>query len=164
MAEKDKVAGGKLIHAGLFNLKELYVFFRTWLQDQKYDLLEKKYSEKIKANGKEVEIQWEVSRKISDYFKFSWNITFFIVGLIKQEVQGMKLDKGEIEIRVEAFLEKDYESKWQSHPFVKFLRDVYDRYVIKSRIEDYEDRLTEEVDEAITQLKTFLSLEVRRGS
>ena len=164
MAEKDKVAGGNLTHAGIFDLKDLYIFFRTWLQDQRYDVAEKKYSEKIRAGGKELEIQWDVSREISDYFKYSWTINYLVLGLTKQEVNGMKLDKGEVRIKIDAFLEKDYESKWQSHPFVKFLRDVYDRYVIKSRIEDYEDRLTEEVDEAITQLKTFLSLEVRRGS
>lgn len=163
MVEKDKVAGGKLVHSGLFNLKELYIFFKSWLEDQKYDLSEKKYSEKIKAEGKEIEIQWTALREVNDYFSLSWNITFMAAGLTKQEVHGIKLDKGTIEIKIEAFLEKDYESKWESHPFVKFLRDVYDRYIIRERIDDYSTQLIEEVDEAVTQLKTFLSLETKRG-
>ncbi len=163
MVEKDKVAGGKLAHSGLFNLKELYLFFKSWLEDQEYIISEKKYSEKIKAEGKEIEIQWTASREVSDYFSLSWNITFIAFRLTKQEVHGISLDKGILEIKIEAFLEKDPDSKWESHPFVKFLRDVYDRYVIRERIDDYSTQLTEEVDEAITQLKTFLSLETKRG-
>src|SRR3989338_8198428 len=122
MVEKEKVSGGNLVHAGLFDLKGTYFFFKRWLQDQQYSVFERKYSEKIRAEGKELEIQWEASREVSDYFKFIWSITFFVVGLTKQEVHGSKLDKGEMSIRIEAFIEKDYESKWQSHPFVKFFR------------------------------------------
>lgn len=164
MAEKDKITSGKIRHTGLFLFKDAYNFLYDWLVDYKYDISEDKYSEKIKPEGKEIGVEWTASRKISDYFKFVWVITFRLLGITKQEIKGRKFDKGYIEIAVNAFLVKDYESKWESQPFTKFLRDLYNRYIIKSRIEDYEDRITEEVDEALTQIKTFLALEAKRES
>ena len=45
---------------------------------------------------------------------------------------------------------------------MKFLRGVYDRYIIRSRIEDYEGKLYEETQEVVEQCKAFLVLETKR--
>lgn len=162
MVELDKVASGKIKHSGFFIFKEAYNFLHNWLDEYEYSVEENEYSEKIKPEGKEIEVEWTAERRISDYFKFSLKIIFRLFGITKQELKGIKFDKGDIEINITGFIEKDYESVWEGHPFFKFLRDVYDRYIIRSRIEDYEDRITEEVDEALSQMKTFLALEAKR--
>lgn len=162
MAELDKIVAGKIKHTGLFVFKEAYNFFYEMLEDYGYIIAEKEYAEKITPNGKDVKVEWYVWRKISEYFKFVLKIRIFCEGLSKQEVQGKAYDKGAVKVEINGFLEKDYESRWESHPFQKFLRDIYDRYIIRNRIEGYEDRISEEVDESLSQLKTFLSLEAKR--
>ena len=61
-----------------------------------------------------------------------------------------------------AILEKDYEHRWENNPFWKFLRGIYDRYIIRTRIEQYEERLLEEVNEAIAEAKALLAIETKR--
>ena len=71
----------------------------------------------------------------------------------------LKMNKGYIEIKFSAILEKDYEHRWEDTAFIKFLRGVYDRYIIKGRIDSYEDKLMDEVDEVVVQTKSFLAIE-----
>jgi hypothetical protein len=42
------------------------------------------------------------------------------------------------------------------------LRGVYDRYIIKSRIDSYAGKIMEEVDELVAQAKSYLEMEGRR--
>jgi len=163
MVEKDNVFKGKIKHTGIFDFKELYRFCYSWLVDEGYWLTEKKYDEKITSNGKEVEIEWLALRKISDYFRFSLKINWRIVGMTKVEVEEngkkIKLDKAQVEIRVDATLEKDYEHRWENNVFSKFLRGAYDRYLIRGRIDTYEGKIFSEADEFIAQVKSFLAIE-----
>ena len=166
MVEVSPVYEGKVVHNGIFDFKSLYNFLYDWFSHYNYTVIEQKYSEKIKPDGKEVEILWLCLRKISDYFRFRIKVRIFILGLAGVEAvrDGVKVkrDKGEIEIKFTSFLERDYEHKWEVNPITKFFRGIYDKYVIKSRLESYEDAIFAEVDEAIAQVKSFLALEGRR--
>ena len=163
MVEKDNVFSGKVKHTGIFEFKELYRFCYTWLVDQGYFLVEKSYSEKIQATGKEIEIKWEAYRKISDYFRFVLKVDWRILGMTAVEVEEngkkLKMNKGNTELKVSAVLEKDYEHRWENNAFSKFLRGMYDKYIIRGRIDQYEEKIFSEADEFITQAKSFLAIE-----
>jgi hypothetical protein len=165
MAEKDQVYKEKIKQAGLFDFKEFYSFVYDLLNGQEYDISEKKYSEKIVGEAKEIEIKWEATRRISDYFKFMIKLDWFITGMrkvkVKREGKEIEMNSGSVEINFKAILVKDYENRWEGEPFWKFLRGIYDRYVIRSRIEDYEEKLIIEVTEAISQCKSFLAIEAQ---
>lgn len=166
MSELDPVYEGKLVHSGIFSFKDLYQFIYEFFSSYQYAVVEKKYSEKIKAEGKDIEVEWLCLRKISDYFRFRIKVSMRVVGLVQVEAmkEGVKVkrDKAEIEIKFASHLEKDYESKWEQNPVTKFFRGIYDKFIIKTTIEGYEDTLAAEVEEAIAQLKAFLALEGKR--
>lgn len=156
---------GKVKHDGVFILKELYRFMKIWFEDYHYRVSEKKYSEKIKPEGKEIEIEWICKRKLSDYFRFKIDFKIRVTKLREVEVMedGVKIKKakGEVTITIKGYLERDYENRWETSPISKFARGVYDRYIIKARIEGYEDDLRYEMDEIVAQVKSFLALEGR---
>ena len=166
MSEISLVYGGKVVHSGIFDFKDVYRFLYEWFMYYSYVVMEKKYSEKIKAEGKDIEIEWTCLRNISDYFRFRVKVTVRVMGMITVDVMrnGIKTkrDKGEIEINFSSGLERDYENKWETSPIIKFLRGLYDKYIIKTRIEAYEDRLGVEKDEIIAQIKSYLALEGKR--
>jgi hypothetical protein len=167
MAEKDVLFGTKVKHSGTFDFKGVYNLLYTWLVDQGYDLNEKSYKETIGSGGaKDIEIDWEATRKVSDYFKFMLSMKWVINGMVAQEVEldgvKQKINKGQFELGIKSVLLKDYEEKWTKSPFVKFLRGVYDKYIIKERVEQYEGKLIAELDEFVAQCKSFLSLTGRR--
>ncbi len=166
MPEKDKIISNKVKQAGIFDFKELYKFCYTWLSDEEYFVSEDNYTEKILGDAKEIEIKWTAERKVSDYFKFRLKIDWFIAGMKDVEVEKMgkkiKMNKGTAEIKVSGFLVKDYEARWETGGIMKFLRGVYDQYIIKARVEQYEDKLSEDVDEFLSQVKSFLMIEGKR--
>ena len=166
MVELSPVYEGKVFHAGIFNFKEIYGLLYDWFTSYEYTVIEQKYSEKVKPEGKEVEVIWACLRKISDYFRFRIKVRIFIVRMTTVEVMinGKKVQRnqGEFEVKFASFLEHDYENRWESNPVTKFFRGIYNKYIIKSRVEAYENRITEEVDEVIAQAKSFLSLEGKR--
>lgn len=166
MAELSLVYEGKVVHEGIFDFKDVYQFLYNWLNSYEYVVIENKYSEKIKADGKELEVIWTCLRKISDYFRYRIKIVTRVIRMTSVEVMrnGVKVkrDKGEMEIKFGAYLERDYEHKWEANPISKFLRGIYDKYVIRKTVVMHEDRLAAEVDEMIAQIKAFLALEGKR--
>jgi hypothetical protein len=167
MAEKDKVLAEKIKHTGIFSFSELYEYLYDWFADESYKIREKKYTEKILGDAKTIEIEWECARKISDYFKFEIKLTWLITGLkkieVKKEDQKVTMNSGTVEIKYTATIIKDYENRWENQPFWKFLRGIYDRYIIRSRIDYYEDRVEDDLREIVSQTKAFLALESRKG-
>ena len=78
---------------------------------------------------------------------------------VQREGKKVKMNSGVLEINFQAVLEKDYEDRWESKPIFKFLRGVYDKYIIRNRIDQYEDKIVGEILELIDQSKAFLALE-----
>ena len=169
MVEVDKVYESKFKFTGIFDFKAFYNFVYQWLVDYRYPIIEERsYTEKIKPEGKEVEIHWFARRKISDYFRFLLKVDWLILGMTAVEVQKgnikTKMNKGVIEVKVTGYLEKDYEHRWEASGVSKFLRVLYDRYVIRSRVEQYEEKVMMEVDELVAQAKAYLALEGIKGT
>ncbi len=163
MAEKDTQFSGKIKQKGIFNFKSFYNFIYDWLTDEGYKVIEKNYTEEITGDSKKVEIKWVAKEKISDYFQFVMQIDWLILNLKNIEVQKegkkVKMNTGELELKIKGILVKDYENKWEDIPFFKLLRGIYDRYIIKSRTESYEDKILDETEEFIAQCKAYLTIE-----
>ena len=166
MAEKDIVFSGKISHNGLFDFKEFYTFCYDWLKDNNFHITESEYKEAIAGEAKNIEIVWDAKRKISDYFQFSIQMRWRILNMkkvkVKKEGKEVDTNNGMMTIGIKAVLIKDYEHRWEDQAIWKFLRGVYDRYIIRSRIEHYEDQLLAELEEYVSQCKAFLALEARR--
>ena len=166
MPEKDIVFNGKVKHDGVFNFKDFYDFMYFWFLDEEYDLVEKSYSESVSGDSKNLKIAWEADKKVSDYFKFRIKVSWVISAMKSIETQRdgkkVKANSGILELRIQALLVKDYEGRWENKAVWKFLRGVYDRYIIRSRIEEYEIKLFEEVSNLIDQCKAYLELESKK--
>jgi hypothetical protein len=163
MVELDRLFKTKVKNKGVFDFKESYRVLYDWFMEQGYVLNEKSYKETVGPGGeKEIEIEWLALRQISDYFRFRMEVKWHIIGMKDAEVEidgvKRKMNSGLFEVGFESILEKDYEHRWEKNPFLKFLRTLYDRYLIQSRIEGYEGKLLTEMDDLIAETKAFLSL------
>jgi len=162
MSEKDKITESKVKHTGLFDFREIYSFIYTLLTDMEYSVEEKGYTEKTKGDQKELEVNWLAKRKISDYFRFQIKIDIKTYRMTNADAvkDGVKvsMNKGDFEVKFAAFLERDYENRWENTSFIKFLRGLYERYVIKSTIEGYHAQLENEFNDLANQTKAFLDM------
>ena len=153
----------KIKDRSIFSLDELYKMLYRWFELYSYNFQEQEYKDEDMGEGKKhIEIRWYAEKKISDYFKFVIEVNFLIIGLESAEIEkeGVKhqTNRGEIEIRIKSYIEKDYDAKWEGSAIMGFLRNVYDKYVIKSRIEGLESMLYEETYRFMDEAKAFLNL------
>jgi len=167
VAEKDKIFSSNISYKGIFLFLNFYKFCYDWLTEETdLNILENKYSETLKGNSKEIEIEWLGTREVTDYFKFELKVVFKITDLIEVEVeQGgakVKTNQGKVKITLTGNLIKDYDGKFEKDAFRKFLRSIYEKWVIKSRIDQFEDKLFGDCDEFLSQAKAYMDLEGKR--
>jgi len=165
MAEKDNVFKQEVKKKGFWNYADLYNFCYNWFKDERYKLFEEKYVEKLTSFGKEIVIEWVAKKKVSDYFKEEIKIKWHVLGMNDAEVMigdnKEKTNKGEVKIVVVADLIRDYEENWDKTVFYKFLRGIYDKYIIRNTKDLYEDRLEGVARKFYDDVKAFLEIEGR---
>ncbi|MBI3623645.1 hypothetical protein HY212_06230 [Candidatus Pacearchaeota archaeon] len=164
---EETVFSSRIRYSGIFTFKDFYQFCYDWLvEESELEIKETKYSEKLVGESKNIEVEWEGTKKITDYFKFKVKVAFKVEGLTKIEMnqEGTKTstNKGKIDIGIKGILIRDYEGKFEKSAFNKFWRDVYEKWVIPSRIEDLQGKLAGYCDEFLAQAKAWLDLEGRK--
>ena len=165
MAEKKEVYKQKIKQKGYWNYADLYNFCFNWLKDEGYNVKEKEYIEKISSFGKEIILKWEANKTVTDYFKQTISVEWHILGMkdaeVEQDGQKVSTNKGEVAITIKANLVRDYEERWEDKPFHKFLRGIYEKYVIRTTVDEYGGDLEDKAKEYIKDIKAFLNLSGR---
>lgn len=168
MAEKDTIFSSSIKYGGIFSFKDFYKFCHDWLVEETGISVfsEDKYVEKLQGDSKNIDVEWDCTSKVTDYFKFQIKVGFEIKALqnveIKQGNVKVKTNSGDIKIKVKGVLIRDYDGKFESTAFKKFLRGIYEKWVIASRIDQMEGKLAGDCDEFLGQAKAYLDLEGKR--
>ena len=167
MPEKDTIFSSTIKNTGIFSFKNFYIFCHEWLTEETdLKVIEKKYKEKITGDSKEIIIEWEGERELTDYFRFDMKVKFSIRGLkdveVSQEGVNIKTNSGEVKVAVQGILVRDYDGKFETTAIKKFLRGIYEKWIITSRIVEFEEKITEECDKFLNQAKAYLDLEGKK--
>lgn len=166
MADKELLLKDKTEHSGLMNFAALYSYSHGWFKEQGYSVDETKYSEKSDGTKRDITVEWNVTKTLSDYFKIDNKFKMEVSGLIDVEVEidgvKKKMNQGKITLEMKGNLITDPDSKWQSSPFNRFIRDIYNKYVIPSRMNDMRGLVVGDVQSFMEEMKSFLELLGRR--
>jgi hypothetical protein len=167
MAEKETIYSSKVKYTGLFQFPDFYRFCYEWLTEETgLTIAEEAYVEKIKGDSKDIDIVWSGSKKVTDYFKYNVKVKFRIIAMTNVEVTQdgvkQKLNKANVEVKMSSTLIRDYQGKFEVSGFQKFLRAIYEKWVIPARVSQYEDKLAGDSDEFLSQIKSYLDLEGKR--
>lgn len=144
---------------GIFDYEGFLSTINKWFSQHKYDFIEKAHTEKNKSEGKEIESEWVASRKIDDYVKFEINIKYWIRNLtdigLETEKGVEKKQKGKIELKINTKITKNHKKKWETRPntFGNFIRELYEKLVIKNTLDNAEDKLFNESQDLIKKIK-----------
>lgn len=162
MAQKKEIYREKLTQVGYWDYTEVYGMLYNQLKDYGYNISEDSYKEKLSGGGKEIMIAWSAGKKVTDYFKYKITLDWHILGMKDAEVEidgkKTKTNKGELEIVFKGTIIKDYEKRWEDKPFHKFMRGLYENYVIRTTVTEYEGDLEDETKDIISDLKAFLRI------
>jgi len=167
MADREIIIREKLTHEGIFDFSALYSYAHAWFQEEQYNGVdEERYSEKVSGNKRNLLIDWIATKNYSEYFKIELKINFKISNLTDVEVeidnQKKKMNKGSIEINVKGTLIKDPDSKWESSPFTRFTREIYNKFIIPARVLNVKNKVSDHSQRFKDDIKALLELSGRR--
>lgn len=151
----------KIAQRSFLDFGEFYTKLLLWSNLRGYNFKETEYRDQEELRGKQVEILWEGSSKYDDYAKFVIQVQIRILGLSQVELEKngakVKTFKGDFTIKVSSHVVIDYNEEYNT-PFNKFLRRLYDRFIIKDRIESYKTNLDNDTQEFIGEIKSFFAM------
>jgi hypothetical protein len=161
----------------IFNLKQFYSNLREWLKeygwygvtyDQKADkdYWETLYLERIGLAGeKEMWIYWRLQKLPvpNSYYKYHLDIDYHILYMFPAEVirdgKKLKVNKGEIEIKVYSYVEFDYKGEWSKHPVLRFFNKLFPQRIIRKDLyDDHKKELYREVYTMAAFIKKWFKL------
>ena len=163
MAERDLIIKEKVKYVGYADFKNLYSYAHDWIKGEQYILTEDVYTEKVKGNGKDLEILWTATKKITDYFKIELILKWRIFGMedVEVEVDGKKKKMNkfvELGIEIKGSLFKDYGNQWNKSATTRFFKELYHKYVIPARTDQMKVRVEEDVQNFKEEMKALLEL------
>ncbi|MFC1768401.1 hypothetical protein ACFLZX_01430 [Nanoarchaeota archaeon] len=128
-------------YKGVWNMNDLYSKMADWFRKRKYNFYEKTYKHKAPSPfGKDRQYQWDGVRIEEDYYKFIINIYMHCYDVSDFEAKKPDgtsdiLTKGRIWIEMTGRIDLDYDNKFEESKFYANLRNFYNNYVLKKRVE-----------------------------
>ena len=146
----------------IFNIGELYKKLFKWFEVYGYSFWEREYKDIDEPGGKHVEIFWYAEKKIDEYVSYVIEINYLILGMSPIEIdQGgvkVKSHKSSTEFRISAYLLFDSDGKWSKTDFHKTIRNIYDKYVARERLDKLGEGLLSDTYDIIEEIKAFMNL------
>ncbi len=163
MSEFKEVFSKKTIkYSGLFNLHELSDFLKKTLLKRGIDLNEDLTQEFVYDNYSQVVYDYRPYKKFTDYAKgvihIELKITHMSDVVVNLGSSKKKMQKGDVEISVEGFLETDYENKWDTKPVYYFFKVVMEKFFLGG-FSNYFSKYVKDLSSfVLNELKAYLNL------
>lgn len=162
MGGVDRIGEKKIEYHGYFDFKDLYRLLEDLIgEDYNYGIAEDEFVRDM--SGGEIEVIWTCKKDINNFLRYRIVVKIYVTGLegakIKRGGRKVKMQKGDVEIRLMAYLETDYEDRWEANAFLRFLKGIYKKYLYKNTLENHEDKLHQEVWNIADELKGFFQIQ-----
>jgi hypothetical protein len=131
---KLKIFSNRVIQEGPFDINLIYKNMREWFSNHKYDYSELENTTSFKPKGAEIKLKMRGEKEVTEYYKFTITVAFLILETEKVKIDGKVMDSGKLEARIDVFLDLDYRKKFEKTKLSKFIRFLYNNYVIKNQI------------------------------
>ncbi len=168
----------RIKHKDIFNINQFYVTVHEWLKEKQWNDIESStegdyhesfYMDKTGIYGdKEIWAWWRMEQfphgeaAGNPFFKWHLDIDFHFMYVKDTElmVKGKKIasNEAEIEIKIWAWIEMDYNQEWSKHPFMKFFLDVFRLRIFYSDLLKHKYELYREAFTLQGMIKKFLAL------
>jgi len=169
MANKDvRFPWNVVTYVGVFTFSEFYDFCYNWIMKEidPNEFEEKLYSEKVVGDGKVLDVEWNFKKKFTDYFRFDGRVRFHTVAMKKVELvqdgKKIKTNQGEITVKIRGTLTKDYKNRFEESLVLRKWRAIYEKWIIASRVDNYETKLVNFCNDFMNEAKAFLELEGKK--
>jgi len=163
MAEREMIVDHlRLTYEGLFDASQLYKMIDEWFRTKGYDKWEIKNIEKVRPEGKYIEVILMPWKKMTDYLMFEIKVRMIITNLKEVEVEKdgrkVRLNQGSVQLVFDGYFTTDYEKRWEEKPMYFFIRAIMDKFFLNPYTDKYKGLLISDVNHLHSTVKAFLNL------
>lgn len=155
-------------YSGLFDFDGLYAAVIDWAKNEGYMWHEKSFKHKVpRPYGAEQELEWEMTKNVTDFIRFEITFRVHIWDLKDVEVQAnkgkQKLSQARILIVMNGKLITDWKGRFAKGKFNKFfLGKLYD-HMGYYKTGDYIDSLVYRMLNLQSVLKKYFNMQTKRN-
>jgi hypothetical protein len=157
------VTGLEINYTGLFSYKELFKLIDRYFRKRGYEKHVLQDQENIYKTGKSIHVRLrpykEMKGKNARLEVQIWITISDMTELIKKvDNKKVKLNKGKVNIVIDAFVVYNNRGKWECRAEYVFIRTLFDKFLIASETKDYEGMVKQEALNLKSELNSFLNL------
>jgi hypothetical protein len=162
MAELTSVARGmKVSFEGLFDYADLMKNVTDYFKNQGFGWFESQHNEIVKEYGKDIFIQADNRRELSDYAKSRIVVYITVRGLTDVEIEkdGRKVivNKGKITFELEAYILTDYMGRFEQKAWMYFYRAMMEKFIGVREMHRYRTLVREDIDLILKEVHGYLN-------
>ncbi|MBN1274865.1 hypothetical protein JXA12_01050 [Candidatus Woesearchaeota archaeon] len=164
MVETKTLVWLKPLHySGLFDLRGLYKTMDKWFTEHNYDKIEKRNFEEVSEGSKQIVLELQPYKKISDYAKVEIRVYVEMTNLTEEVVTRgdlkQKYNKGDLHFSFDCFLITDYEGHWETKATYYFIRTMVEKFIYKGYTKRFEAEAVSDTNELINEIRNYLNME-----
>lgn len=158
MAEEQQVIKSVINKQSIFKVKDFYDFFYNLVSSFGFDIFEDSFVKK----GSDTAFEWTSTKEVDDYTKYKLWSKAKILGAktvkVKREGVPEPMQKAEVIMTLKGKIVTDWQNRWGTNPITKFLKGLYDKYLLGSTFESRKKELISVVNIIENELKSFFEL------
>ncbi len=129
----------------------------AWFNRMGYFFYEKGLAEKDIGSGDQIESDWFAKKDVTGYFQYSLELSLIIKDLRKVILEnGEEIYWARILIIINGTLKRDYNEQYGGKWINKFLRELYERYIIMDSIKQNIGKIIVECNDLKSTLQESL--------
>jgi hypothetical protein len=126
----------RMKYKGVFDLNTLLQNMQEWFPLQGYKFYEKQLKHKIPSPaGAEDEIEWYAIKNVTQYVRYQIDVFFHLWDLhdvqVVKDGQKQKLQWARMLIEIDGKVIYDWQNRFSSTPFNRFLQTLYHNFIIR---------------------------------
>lgn len=151
-----------LVYKGVFNVKALYKEFSNWFYERGYENFEKRNVENITQTGRNIQLELRPYKRVAGYAVNQIRIKITMTDvkdiIMNKGEERVRLNQGDIDIKLDGYVETDYENRWENRPYFYFLRSLIDKYIWRIYTDKFENMIVADTHNLHTKIKAHLNL------
>lgn len=155
------ISGHKIKAEGVYDFKNMYVELQRWFAQNDYDWKETKFKAIDEPGGvKEIELKWQCDKQVDDYVSYRYNLQWKSrFSEVEATVEGVKkkMNKGSVELKFDVSM-IIHSNVWEKRVLGKQLKQIYEKFLIRDRLDTYQDDLFGEAMALFDEIKAYLKL------
>ncbi len=153
--------GMQVNYQGIFNLSDLLIMIDSFFRKRGYTKKVESHDEKVTEKGRSINLRLRPFKEAKgNKLEVQVWVNISDITDTHKKIDGINvsLNKGKVNIVIDAFVLYNVRGKWEARAEYTFIRTIFDKFLFKSKSKDYEGMVKTDATDLKNEIGSFLNL------